>query len=261
MSEPDSGPFVSSDASGYAASNLENQPQVTEEQSGTQAPRGSVSGIDLLIGVPVVWLGELTIATFLILFVGGEDVIIEYPRFLVVSGLASGLITLLVSWSLVCRKYKRSFFEGFTLTPIGEKGLRRSVVIGIAGALGGSLLMYGFSTGESFVAQITSTRNGFLAFAALALILPPVEEVYYRGFIFPALEKKLGGVWAIVAVTVWFGLVHAAQLAGDWAGIPVVMAMGAIWTVQRYVSGSLTPSLISHWVYNFSLVLLGLSTQ
>ena len=83
-----------------------------------------------------------------------------------------------------------------------------------------------------------------------------VEEIYYRGFIFPVLCRKLGAVWSILIVTVWFGGVHAAQLHGDWALLPIVTGMGFIFTVQRYLTGSLLPSIVTHWTYNTFLVFL-----
>jgi len=95
---------------------------------------------------------------------------------------------------------------------------------------------------------------------ALVLLVSPFEEVYYRAFIFGALKKMTGVVLAVIIVTGWFTLVHVQQLWEDPIGIPCIMIMGATWTILRHRTGSLVPSIVSHWTYNTLLVVIALLT-
>ena len=47
---------------------------------------------------------------------------------------------------------------------------------------------------------------------------------------------------------------HAPQLWPNVYGVLYILAIGTLWTVQRQVSRSLVPSLVTHWVYNATLM-------
>jgi membrane protease YdiL (CAAX protease family) len=128
------------------------------------------------------------------------------------------------------------------------------VAIGVVGAGGAMTLMHYFSTGESTMAKLVSTEEGLLAVSIIAPVAPLFEEMYYRGFIFPVLREKLGAAAAVTIVSLWFCFAHVFQLAGDWAGVPVILAMGVTWTVQRHRYDSLTPPIITHFTYNAGLI-------
>jgi membrane protease YdiL (CAAX protease family) len=64
----------------------------------------------------------------------------------------------------------------------------------------------------------------------------------------------MGARWSVAVVSIWFGLVHVPQLAGDWVGVPVILAMSFIWTLQRQIYQSLVPSMVCHWIYNVCVV-------
>ncbi|MFC1453720.1 lysostaphin resistance A-like protein [Verrucomicrobiota bacterium] len=166
----------------------------------------------------------------------------------------SAVATLIVTWALVCRKYRKPFYDGFLITRVSRRTVLVSLLIGVGYALIALLLMSKFSTGKSLLEQIARTPIGLTYLLVLMIALPPVEELYYRGFLFPALQKSWGSVAAVLVVTVWFGAAHSAQLMQDPIGILIVALAGAIWTVQRLVTASLTVPLISHLTYNSCLI-------
>jgi len=215
-----------------------------------------VRGLDLLIGVPILWFVELVLGILLLCWTGLS--LSDYPVAVLVMSLLGACATVLVSWLLVCRKYGMGFFEGFRLSRPSGRTVRRCVLVAALCAVIGASLQERFSTGQSLLARMTETPTGFVCVVLLALLLPPVEELYYRGFIFPALRRKIGGVAATVVVALWFAGVHAFQQNGDWIVLPIIAVVGAIWTVQRLVSDALTASMITHWAYNATLVLLAL---
>lgn len=212
-------------------------------------PLRSVRGRDLLMAVGIIWGAELAIGVAFLAVSGGS---IEDARPIpVFISTALGLgVTTLVSWHFVCRKHGRSLLEGFSIRAVSRRTMVVSVVTGVGGAVVALVLINRFGTGESYMAKLVAEPVGFTLVMLLALTAPLVEEVYYRGFLFPVLRKKLGAGFAILLVTVWFGAPHAFQLAGDWVGLPVIVAMGGVWTLQRHRSNSLVPSMVCHWSYN-----------
>lgn len=226
----------------------------------TGVPRTSVGGIDLLVGVAIAWAAEFLIGGVIGVVIladspnpGAGETPSLSPNLLLATSLLSAAVMVGVSWFFVCRKYGRGVMQGFAVAWTGGRNLALCVCIGLVGAVLGTILMAFYTTEESFMAELTSTSAGLYAVCVLAVILPPLEEVYYRGFIYPVLYEKLGR-WAVVIVTIWFGGAHAFQLSGDWVGLAVVVCMGAVWTLQRHITRSLLPSIVTHWVYNTTLV-------
>jgi len=222
--------------------------------------RDSVHGVDLLIGVSILWGVEIftgiALVICLICLSGMPLHIAEHPLALFASTCISGLATLLVTWILVCRKYGKRFLDGFCLTRVSGRTVLVSLLLGIGYALIAAAISCRYSTGEGLMEEIARSPLGFGCLAVLMIFIPPVEELYYRGFLFPALQNSFGSVVATLAVSIWFGAAHVPQLVHDWTSIPLVLLAGTIWTVQRLVTGSLMPSLISHLTYNGSLLLL-----
>ena len=165
----------------------------------------------------------------------------------------SAPVIVLVCWVFVCRKYGKFLFEGLAIRRIPWKTLLVSVAIGVVGAVAAMLLMSKFSTGKSSMSKLVSTPLGFTVVVFLCLTLPFIEEIYYRGFIYPVLRKKVGVVGGIILMTVWFGGAHAAQLWQDPAALIFVAAMGLVWTLQRELSKSVVAGMVTHWIYNATL--------
>jgi membrane protease YdiL (CAAX protease family) len=221
-----------------------------------ESPPARVRGIDLLIGVPIIWVMELGLGIVLVLWAGIPFVIEDHPIPLLVLTLASGALTALIAWFFVCRKYGQTFAGGFLLTRPAGKALWIPVATGIGLAIVGSVLSTAYSTGEHMFSRLASTPAGMVSLAILVLLLPFVEELYYRGFIYTALENTLGAPRATAATIIWFGTAHCLQSLSDPIAIPIVFVFGAVLTIQRRVTGSLTASLVSHLTYNASLVLI-----
>ena len=221
------------------------------------APR-LVRGRDLLAGVGIIWAVELALGA-VVLLSGGLRAEGSGPIIILVATMLGTASVFVWSWVFVCRKYGRSLVEGFAIRRVPRKTLLMSAAIGVVSATVALVLCSLFSTGESFMEELASTPLGLTVVAILALTVPPFEEIYYRGFLFPVLARKLGVVGGILLVTVWFGVAHAFQLAKDPVGLAVVVVMGLMWTLQRHLSKSLVPCIVSHWVYNATLVAASLA--
>lgn len=94
--------------------------------------------------------------------------------------------------------------------------------------------------------QIAFTAAGnqveiILAFAALVIIAPLAEELLFRGFLLPALGRRLGVATAIIGSSLIFGLLHPPAVT------MVIIGVFAIFLALAYTrSGSLWPAIILH---------------
>ncbi len=211
---------------------------------------------ELLLGVVAIWGVELFLGLSLAAFMyatGAQlDAVVLPGAGLTVVG---GVWTLVVCWYVACVRCRRSVREAFAIRRPTVTALVLSVVIGMAGAAVAVVMVARFGTGRSAIAKLVSTPLGLAAIGFVAVIVPFVEEGYYRGLLFPALRRYTGAAGTIVLVTVWFGAAHLMQLIGDLALLPVIVVMGFVWTLQRHLTKSLVPAIVSHWVYNACLVL------
>lgn len=222
-------------------------------------PRATEPGIvELCVGLSILWACDLIlgVGVGVGMVVSEQKLALEDvlhfelgPAAILITTLFSWAVTLGVCWFLLCRKFRRPVVEGFALHQVGASICGWSILLGLTGAVAATLLVAQFGQGDSMMAKLGSTPFGFVVLSFIAVGAPLVEEVYYRGFLLVLLQKYLKG-WAVPLVAVWFAAVHVPQLIGDWVGIPVIFVMGFIWTWQRYKTGSLLPSIITHWLYN-----------
>jgi membrane protease YdiL (CAAX protease family) len=113
----------------------------------------------------------------------------------------------------------------------------------------GALRLFVLALGvEAFV----SWPSGALAFAALGMVVPLAEELFFRGFVFGALEP-LGVRTAFAGALLLFASAHVQQLWGNWGALLSVTLTGAALTALRAWSGSTLISAIAHLLYNLSL--------
>jgi membrane protease YdiL (CAAX protease family) len=84
-------------------------------------------------------------------------------------------------------------------------------------------------------------------------IAPIVEEIFFRGFVYPAFRKKMGVVWGILLSALVFTLFHLEPYQ-----IPPLLVIGAILAFIYERTRSLVPVIILHGLNNafYMLVLM-----
>ena len=82
---------------------------------------------------------------------------------------------------------------------------------------------------------------------------PLVEELFFRGFLYPVLARRLGIAFGVVLTALGFALVHASQLSSAWAPLLVLFMVGLVFTVVRVVTRNVAPGFLMHVGYNFML--------
>jgi len=215
----------------------------------------AVGSHDLLVGVALVWGAELALGTMAAGW-AGDAAVRTAPGVVLVLTLLSNATTLLVAWWLVCRKYGKPFIEGFALEGVPTWSVIAWGVFGIVTAAGATALIASHANDKGIMADMGKTLNGLRAALVLAVIVPPFEEFYYRGFIQPALANGLNPAAAVAITSFWFAVAHSHQLVGNWVALLVVAAMGLVWSLIRATTKSLLPPLASHWCYNITIVII-----
>ncbi len=97
----------------------------------------------------------------------------------------------------------------------------------------------------------------FLGVTAIA-VAPLVEEVVFRGFIFPVLERRWGAVAAVLLTALMFTSLHVTQLWGSWMAVSLILLVGLVLSLVRALTGALLPAYLLHLAYNTTLCLLSL---
>ena len=85
---------------------------------------------------------------------------------------------------------------------------------------------------------------------------PLMEELFFRGFLYPVLKRSLGVFAAVVATALPFGLMHAAQYGYSWASVLLIFIVGVVLAVVREKKNSLGAAFLVHAAYNGTIILL-----
>lgn len=182
-------------------------------------------------------------------------------------------VTHQVTWSLVMLGFLwvqvrvRSgghFWRTLGFRPIRAGGLEQKQAM-FAFFGGGMLLAVAMQIASVFlrtpanlpIEGMFQTRESVLMMMAAGILVAPlVEEVMFRGFLYPVFARKLGVPAGVLIVGTLFGLMHASQLWGGWGQIGLLILVGIIFTHTRARTGSVTASYLLHLGYN-TLLLLG----
>jgi membrane protease YdiL (CAAX protease family) len=85
---------------------------------------------------------------------------------------------------------------------------------------------------------------------------PLLEELFFRGFLYPVLARRFGVAIAVLVTSAGFSLIHAAQLGQAWGPVLVIFMVGLALTITRAVTKSVAAGLIMHVAYNGTLSIL-----
>jgi membrane protease YdiL (CAAX protease family) len=85
------------------------------------------------------------------------------------------------------------------------------------------------------------------------LIAPVIEELFFRGFLYPVLARRSGVPAAVLLTSLGFMLIHVSQLAGAWAPLLILFFVGLAFTLARVSTGSVAVPYLMHVGYNLTL--------
>ncbi|MBZ5721019.1 MAG: CPBP family intramembrane metalloprotease [Acidobacteriia bacterium] len=89
------------------------------------------------------------------------------------------------------------------------------------------------------------------ALAVFGVTLAPLlEELFFRGFLYPVLVRRAGVTIAIVLTAAGFSLIHAPQLGKAWGPVLVIFLVGLVLTFVRAKTKSVAAGVVMHVAYN-----------
>ncbi len=99
-------------------------------------------------------------------------------------------------------------------------------------------------------------RDSYLLAIIAVSFAPLLEELFFRGFMYPVLARRMGAGWAIALTALPFGLVHLPQYGWAWGVALVIVLVGVVCGVVRAATGSVGASFLVHAGYNGAQMLI-----
>jgi len=89
------------------------------------------------------------------------------------------------------------------------------------------------------------------ALGILSVTLAPLmEELFFRGFLYPVLARRIGLPVAVFVTALAFALLHGAQLMFTWGPVLVIFLVGVVLTMVRAKRNSVAACVLIHMAYN-----------
>ena len=161
----------------------------------------------------------------------------------------------LMAWILVTRIHGWPFVQGL--------GFRRWPLSRLAFIFGAAILVYGLAMLPALAHPpppertnlfLEIFRSGGLNLAlllAVAVIFAPLmEEVLFRGLLFPALRRRFSFTVAALHTTLLFTALHFTQTGSYWPAMVGIFLCGACLAWLRERTGSLWPPVVFHMGFN-----------
>lgn len=93
-------------------------------------------------------------------------------------------------------------------------------------------------------------RDAYLLSLIAVTIGPLMEELFFRGFMYPVIARRIGAVWGVILTALPFGLVHLPQYGWAWGAAIVIFLVGVVCGAVRAVTRSVGASFLVHVGYN-----------
>jgi uncharacterized protein len=95
-----------------------------------------------------------------------------------------------------------------------------------------------------------SPRDAYLVSIFAVTLGPFMEELFFRGLLYPVLARRLGVVWGVLLTAAPFAMMHMFQYGYAWGVVLLIFIMGVVVTIVRAKTGSVAASFLVHVGYN-----------
>ena len=99
-------------------------------------------------------------------------------------------------------------------------------------------------------------RDAYLLSIIAVTLGPLMEELFFRGFMYPVLARRMGAAWGIALTALPFGLIHLPQYGWAWGAALVIFLVGVVCGVVRAVTRSVGASFLVHVGFNGTQMLI-----
>lgn len=258
--------------SAYGVESLPDQPSSAERIVDEAAPVVSFHANNPPWGLPqglLTWFLSLLILigvqlVVMVLYIASQsskglhpttESLLRDPKFIFLTVLGYfpiHLLTLLLAWAVVTQLGRFDFWRMI--------GWDRPTLVEVCISIGLAILLFGiavvlsatFGGQETDIDRIVqSSRPTAFALAILAVATAPlVEEIIYRGVLYPASQRAIGRTGAIALVAGLFAVGHVYQYWPNFGVISAIVLLSVALTMVRAFSGRLLPCFIIHFVFN-----------
>ena len=99
----------------------------------------------------------------------------------------------------------------------------------------------------------TDAASAYLMALFGITLAPLLEEIFFRGLLYPVLRRAFGLTIAVILTAAAFAAIHGTQLGYAWAPILSIFVVGVVFTGARERTNSVASSFLMHCGYNFAL--------
>jgi membrane protease YdiL (CAAX protease family) len=97
-----------------------------------------------------------------------------------------------------------------------------------------------------------TARDAYILSSFGIFFAPLFEELFFRGFLYPALARRFGTIWSILLTALAFAGLHILQLRA-WGPVLVIFLVGLALTIVRALRKSVAATVLMHMAYNTTL--------
>jgi hypothetical protein len=226
-----------------------------------KAPRPPWTGWDvLLIAITAALSSFAALAAVFVMRDRGRSLqaLASSAWILVPAQMAGYVITFLLMYVLVTRVYRLPFWRGIQwIWPRNPVSAISFALVGVMLAVGLGLLqrLLPMPQHVPFDRLFTTAAAIHLMAVFGILVAPFMEELFFRGFLYPVLTRWGKGM-AILATAMAFAVVHGGQYAWAWSAVLLMFIVGLTLTIARASTGSIAPGFLIHASYNATLFMV-----
>jgi membrane protease YdiL (CAAX protease family) len=181
----------------------------------------------------------------------------QKPVYALISELAGYLVVLAFMIMFIEGRYRVSFFDAIRWNWPGQGAwllFGSGIVLLVAIQVLGHFLPVPKEV--PFDKFFENARDAYFTSIFAISLGPFMEELLFRGFLYPVLARRIGMIASIVLTGIAFGMVHGLQLAFAWGPVLMLSLVGIVLTTVRAVRRSVSASLIVHIAYNLTLTVI-----
>jgi membrane protease YdiL (CAAX protease family) len=166
-------------------------------------------------------------------------------------GALGGVMSLALIYAVVTRLRKRPFRATIRLLGNGRIWPAAFGAVILGGVMDAATLALHKPIVPDALQPLFTGASSAVAMVVFAVIVTPlVEESLFRGVLFPVVARSLNTFWAVILVSVLFGLAHMATYGADAYSIMQSLVAGLYLTWLRARTGALAPSIAAHAALN-----------
>ncbi len=215
----------------------------------------------LLVAFGAIFIGTvITIAVYMVMHrqhsfnpkLLAENVMFVLPAQLMAYLIVVGFMAFIVS-ARHNRKLGEAIHWNFRSGTHWFRALAGGAAMGIGSQLASAFLSRWIPKSLPIDQYFRDAASAYMLAGFGIFIAPLVEELFFRGFIYPALARWTGAAASVIITAAGFSLLHQGQLAHAWAPLLILFGVGVVLTVVRARTNSVATCVLVHMGYNGAL--------